>query len=137
MSTLIHRDDVSFLNDLVGWFSDVRVRPTVRVEEFLEDGQHVVRADLPGIDPETDVEVVVDNGLLRIHGQRREEKHEEHRSEIAYGSFDRVLRLPEGVSGDEVTADYTDGVLTVSLPAPAEPQKSRKIPIARRELPVE
>ena len=137
MSTLTQPDDVSFLNDLLGWFTDVRVRPHVKVEEYREDGRHVVRADLPGIDPDTDVEVVVENGLLRIHGERREEAHDDHRTEIAYGAFDRVLRLPDGVTGDEVTADYTDGVLTVSLPAVDEPPRARTIPVSRRELPVE
>lgn len=137
MSALTHRDDVSFLNDLVGWFTDVRVRPEVTVEEFREDGRHVVRADLPGIDPDTDVEVVVEDGLLRIHGERREEQHDAHRTEISYGAFDRVLRLPEGVTGDDVTADYTDGVLTVSMPAADEAPRSRTIPVSRRELPVE
>ena len=70
----------------------------IRVEEFREDGTLVVRADLPGIDPEKDVELIVSDGMLHIQAERREEEKKEEkgylRRELRCGS--RALPLPEG-----------------------------------------
>jgi HSP20 family protein len=93
-----------------------------RVEEHLSDGEYVVRADLPGIDPDRDVEVTVDNGQLRISAHRRSETTSNEkgrfRSEVRYGSFSRVLPAPKGLTDADVKATYKDGVLEVRVPAP-------------------
>lgn len=107
----------SSLSDLVHY---------IPVESFTKDGKYVVRADLPGVDPEKDIEVKVDGDVLTIHGERREEEHEHGHSEVRYGSFTRSVRLPKGASADEVVARYDAGVLVVTVPlkeAPAEPIK--------------
>ncbi|MDP3967815.1 MAG: Hsp20/alpha crystallin family protein [Nocardioides sp.] len=130
MNTLIHRDSSSLISDLMARMGAFVPEPDVRLEEFMEDGRYVVRADLPGIDPEKDIEVSVDRGMLRLHGERRTEKHDAHRSEIRYGSIERVLRLPEGVGPDDVEATYQRGVLTITLPA-APAGEPRKIPVAQ------
>jgi HSP20 family protein len=105
------------------------------VEEYDEDGKHVVRVELPGIDPEKDVSVTVQDGLLRIRAERRhEEKTEEphyFRQEIRYGSFARDLPLPPDCGEEDVTADYTDGILTVRLPLDHEKATAKKVPITR------
>jgi HSP20 family protein len=84
----------------------------IRVEEFREDGTLVIRADLPGIDPEKDVELTVSDGILHIEAERREEeKHEEKgyvRQELRYGSLSRSLPLPEGVTEADITATYSE-----------------------------
>ena len=67
----------------------------------------MIRADLPGIDPERDLDVHVENGRLVVTGERREEYHEKNRSEVHYGSFARTLPLPAGVAADDITASYT------------------------------
>jgi HSP20 family protein len=98
----------------------------IPVESFTRDGAYVVRADLPGIDPEKDIEVKVDGDVLTIHGERREEEHDNAHSEVRYGSFTRSVRLPKGASAADVQARYDAGVLEVTVPmmeAPAEPIK--------------
>ena len=106
----------------------------IRVEEFHEDGGLVVRADLPGIDPEKDVELTVSDGMLHIHAERREEEKREEkgylRQELRYGSLSRTLPLPGGVTESDITANYKDGILEIRIPAPKhEPGKT--IPISK------
>ena len=109
--------------------------PAFRVEEFHEGGAMVVRAELPSIDPEKDLDVTVSDGTLRIRGERREETSNRakngYRSEFKYGSFSRDIPLPSGASTDEVTASYRDGVLEVRVPVQDEGSTGRKVPISR------
>ena len=108
----------------------------LRVEEYREGNTLVVKAEVPGIDPEKDVEITLTGNQLHI-GARREEKSEHkskhgYHSEFRYGTFSRSVTLPPGVNQDDVQAAYHDGVLDVRIPLPAEPASgSRKIPIAR------
>lgn len=106
----------------------------IRVDEFHENGTLIVRAELPGIDPDKDVELTVSNGMLHIVAERREEEKSEDRGylhhELRVGSFTRTLPLPEGVSEADITADYKDGILEIRVPAP-EPAPAKKIPISR------
>ncbi|KIQ66383.1 hypothetical protein TR51_01770 [Kitasatospora griseola] len=88
----------------------------IRVEECVEDGTWVIRAELPGIDPDKDVEITVQDGVLRIKAERTEEKKDKHRSEFRYGSFERAVRLPGEAKEKEITASYDRGVLTVRAP---------------------
>lgn len=111
------------------WASD----DLIRVDEFRDNGALVVRAELPGIDPEKDVEVTVADGMLHIQAERREEEKTEDRGylrrELRYGSFARSLPLPVGVTESDIKASYKDGILEIRLPAP-EPA-TKKIPISR------
>ena len=102
----------------------------VRVEDFVRDGRYVVRAELPGVDPDKDIELTVEGDYLTIHGERREEKHEKNRSEFRYGSFSRSLRMPSGVDASQVTATYDDGILEVSVPV-GEEKAPTHIPVTR------
>jgi HSP20 family protein len=107
----------------------------LRVDEFEEDGTLVVRADLPGIDPKKDVEVTVTDGTLQIAAERRQEettdKKDFYRHELRYGTFTRVLPIPEGTEESDVQAAYKDGVLEIRVPvrAPAAKAAPRKIPV--------
>lgn len=116
------------------WFEDLIRDPDgnqlIKVEEFTEDGSEVVRAELPGIDPERDVEISVEHGMLSIRAERTEKAEAEsttgrffHRRELRYGSFARSIPLPEGVDETNVTATYNDGILEVKVPMPAAPAK--------------
>jgi HSP20 family molecular chaperone IbpA len=75
-----------------------------------------LRAELPGIDPEKDVEITVDDGVLTVKAERREEKKEGGRSEFRYGSFARSVTLPAGADEENVAASYRDGILEVRTP---------------------
>lgn len=124
--------------DMLDWFENglglrgMGLTPYLHVEDFVEDGVHVVRAELPGIDPDKDVSVTIEDDVLTISGERREEKREKNRSEMHYGSFTRSIQLPHEVSAEEVTASYTDGVLEVRVPLGAPERTSTTIPVTRK-----
>ena len=104
----------------------------IRVDEFHEGGDLVVRAELPGVDPDRDVEVTVDDHILHIEARRHEEESREEkgyrRKEIRTGTFQRTLTLPPGVDDEDVKATYRNGILEVRIPT-GEPQPSRRIPV--------
>ena len=115
--------------------SDVEM---IRVDEFRENGNLVIRAELPGIDPDKDVDLTVSDGVLHIEAHRREEESKEEkgytRRELRYGSFMRMLPLPEGTSESDVSATYQDGILEIKVPAPtpaAAPEKATKVAITK------
>ncbi len=95
----------------------------IRLEDQMEDGHYVVRAELPGIDPAKDVDITVHDGHLTIKAERTESHDSAGRSEFAYGSFVRSVTLPPGADEDDITATYDKGILTVSVavPEPAAP----------------
>lgn len=109
----------------------------MRLEEYLEDDTCVIRAELPGIDPEKDVEISVADGIMHLRAEREERSEEKqpdgYRSEFHYGRLARSIRLPEGASEADVTATYKDGILEVRVPAPkaAAAPTETKIPITR------
>jgi len=103
-----------------------------QIEVFERNGQFIVRADLPGLTKD-DVKVEVTDDALTIQGERKQE-HEEsregwHRSERSYGSFFRSIPLPEGISAEEAKANFHDGVLEITMPAPQRQGRSRSIEI--------
>jgi HSP20 family protein len=109
----------------------------IRVEELIDGKNLVVRAELPGVDPDKDVEVTLADGVLRIHAERREqEEHKDKdsfRSEFRYGAFSRNIPLPDGVKEEDIKASYINGVLEVRAPLPdgAEAAAPKKLPITR------
>lgn len=122
------------LDDL---FRDGWGRKVVAVEEFTEDGTLVVRAEVPGIDPDKDVEITVADGMLHISAHRTEEEEKKgrhfHRRELRYGSFARSLPVPEGVDEEKIVASYKDGMLEVRVPLPATEaaKAARRVTVSR------
>ena len=108
----------------------------LRIEEFTEGDHQVVRAELPGIDPEKDVEITVTGDVLHLRAERQEKsetKKEGYRSEFRYGSFERTFPLPKGTDPDTIEADYADGILTVKVPVPVDKEEvHRVIPVANK-----
>lgn len=107
--------------------------PSMDVRET--DKSFVIEAELPGVD-EKDISVTLQDGVLRLRGEKkleREEKKENvYLSERSYGSFERMLRLPDSVDEAKVDAKYNAGVLTVSIQKRAEAVKpERKIEIKK------
>jgi HSP20 family protein len=96
----------------------------LRVEEFREGETLVVRAEVPGIDPEKDVDVSVRDGELNIRVDRQENSEnankDGYRSEFRYGSFARSVQLPRGARQEDIKASYRDGVLEIRVPAAPE-----------------
>jgi HSP20 family protein len=108
----------------------------IRVDQYRAGDTEVIRAELPGIDPEKDVDLTVGGGLLRINAERRiEEKTEDTgflRHELRYGRFARTLPLPEGVTDSDITATYKDGILEIRIPIPETTTgERRKIEISK------
>ena len=91
---------------------------------FREEGALVVRAELPGIDLDSGLTIEVEDNVLRIHGEKRDEKEvkedDRYVKECQYGSFHRDVLLPEGVDAESIEATYEDGVLTVRVPLPEQ-----------------
>ncbi len=89
------------------------------------DDAIVITAELPGVKDE-DIHITVQNGVLRISGERRleEEIHQQrfHRLERTYGGFERRFTLPPGVSEDEIHAGVAYGVLKITIPKVAAPE---------------
>jgi HSP20 family protein len=107
----------------------------MKVEEFRDGDTLVVRAEMPGIDPDKDVEITVADGMLHLSAERRSETKTEdkkgYRSEFRYGSFSRSVRLPAGAGEDDVKATYDDGILEVRIPIDERSNGAKKIPITR------
>jgi HSP20 family protein len=103
------------------------------IEAFQRGSEFVVRADVPGLSRD-DLSVEVGDDAITIRGERKYDQEEERegvfRSERAYGSFCRVVPLPEGAVGDSAKANFKDGVLEVVVPAPSqEVRRGRRIEI--------
>jgi HSP20 family protein len=120
-------DDVDTWFDR-GFFAEVPDklwRPAIDVEE--KDGKYMVRADLPGLNKE-DIHIELHDGYLTLRGERKSEQKEKkgnyRRVERTYGTFERTLSVPEGVTDKDIHAHYADGVLELTIPAPkaAEPK---------------
>lgn len=107
----------------------------IRVEEYEDDNQLIVRAEIPGVNPEEDIEISLTEGMLRIMVQRKKESRHEskrhYRSEFQYGSFVRTIALPAGATDQDVKAKYRDGVLEVKIPLSGSQAKTKKINIQK------
>ena len=101
--------------------------PAIDMSE--DDKAYKITAELPGLDAK-DVDVSVSGNTLVLKGEKRQEKEEKNKnyffSERAYGSFQRAFELSTTVDRDKIAADYSKGVLTITLPKTAEAQKQAK-----------
>jgi HSP20 family molecular chaperone IbpA len=120
MTTLIGLRGFGLLSDL-------------RIEDYVEDDTYVVRAEIPGIDPEKDLEVTLEEDVLTISGERKEEQRDRNHSELHYGSFTRSVRLPRHARTEDVNATCHDGMLEVRVQLDAAPAPRRSIPVQHVE----
>lgn len=105
-----------------------------RMERLVEDdGTVVVRSELPGLDPDEDVDITIENDRLTISGSREERSEETEngtrKTEFHYGSFQRSVSLPSGALRDEAVATYDNGILEVRIPVASDPEAVRTVPI--------
>ena len=118
MSTLTRKESRPFL-DLFDWMDSpmTMFRPLLgqgmRMEDYVRDGHYVIRAELPGVNPEKEVDVTVNDGILSIRAERKEEEIDKTHSEFRYGVFSRRIVLPPGADEEHVEASYDKGILEV------------------------
>jgi HSP20 family protein len=97
------------------------------IDVMRENGNLLVRADIPGIKPE-EVKIEVEDDILTVSGQHEEHKEEKDenylRRERRYGSFVRSLALPAGVDAKKIKAKTRDGVVEVTIPLPKEEKET-------------
>ncbi len=124
-----------------GWrlpeFMDWPDRRALRIEESRNDGTLTIRAEMPGIDPAHDVDLVVSNGILTISAERRETHQDStagtYRSEFRYGSFMRQIELPADCALDDIEATYDNGILEVRVPVDGEQPHAQHIEVKTRK----
>ncbi len=115
---------------VVGWGTGV---PAVDVVD--KQKEVLVRAELPGLD-QKDIDVRLSDDMLTIRGEKTNAHEEDETdgsyyvSERRYGTFERIVRVPQGIDADKVEASFSKGVLTVTLPKTPEAQgRSKKIDV--------
>ncbi|MFI9004262.1 Hsp20/alpha crystallin family protein [Streptomyces sp. NPDC053541] len=117
---------------LPGW-RPATAAHSIPVEVSSGDGEYVLRAELPGMDPD-DVTITVDDNLITVNAEHSESSEDKEHSEFRYGSFRRTVRLPEAIPADDVDASYKDGILTIRVPMPEEKAETRRtIPVRRAD----
>jgi HSP20 family protein len=101
--------------------------PAIDMSE--DDRAYKISAELPGLDAK-DVDLSISGGTLILKGEKRQEKEEKEKnyyfSERAYGSFQRAFELPSSVDREKIAADFSKGVLTITLPKTPDAQKQQK-----------
>ena len=122
--------------DLADWLESPWTGPppflagqVFRLEESIRDDRFVIRAELPGLDPDNDIKVTVDGRILTIRAERRQQDNEPYRSEFRYGTLARAVRLPARIDPADVTARYDKGVLEVSVPVSEARLEGTRIPV--------
>lgn len=104
--------------------------PSVDISET--DSAYLIKGEIPGVKKE-DVKVTIQDGMLTIQGERRQEKEEKgkkfHRIECSYGSFARSFRVPSDADESSVKAEFKDGMLNVTL-AKSEKAKPKSINVS-------
>lgn len=119
-----------------GWFGMPSLRrmldvvPTPAIDMTEDADGYKLTAELPGM-AENDIEVALTDGILTLKGEKKQEQEKKDKnyylSERSYGAFQRSFTLPDGVDRDKVSAEFSKGVLTVTMPktaqAKAEPKK--------------
>lgn len=117
-----------------GWGERSRAEAAVwepPIECHLDNGNLIVRADLPGVEAK-DVNISALGNELTIEGERKRDTKEEaggyFYQELPYGKFLRKMTLPDGIDADKIKTAYKNGILEITMPAPKQ-LLSKKIPI--------
>lgn len=105
------------------------------VDVYEREGKVFVRAAVPGVAPQ-DLDVTIEDGVLTIRGETKTETSTEdtkvYRREYRYGAFSRSIRLPENVDAASVDAQFSNGLVTISIPR-VEPEKPQALKVPVRE----
>jgi len=114
------------------WMSQSLLRPSVDISENKD--RYTIRVELPGVEKES-LSLSVDDDTLVISGEKHQQKEESeggyHCVESSYGSFRRLLSLPEDADQEKLDAKFKNGVLTITLPRLPQPEnRGREIAIS-------
>lgn len=101
----------------------------VRMEDQVKENQYVLRAELPGIDPEKDLEITISGGVLTIHAERQQRETGTHHSEFRYGTMTRSITLPPTAQGQEAKASYENGILEITVPLAEAKEEGTRVPV--------
>jgi len=119
--------------------TDESPRVAIPTTDVVRRGDDLVlRAEMPGITPD-DIDISVVDGTLMLKGERRAETETKDEDyvvrETTYGSFERSIRLPEGLDPKTIHAEYRDGILEVVVPGAAAPLESStiRVPVTTHE----
>ncbi|PHR66681.1 MAG: heat-shock protein Hsp20 [Idiomarina sp.] len=108
------------------------LKPALDIQET--DKQYKISLEVPGVE-EKDIQITLDNDVLMVRGEKRQEQEKKeggfHRVERSYGSFQRVLNLPDNADQESIKAAFKNGVLTISMDKreASAPKQGRSIPI--------
>ncbi len=101
--------------------------PSADISETEQE--YLIRAELPAVKKE-DVQVMFDDGMITIKGERKQQKEDKNekynRTESFYGSFERRFSLPDNVNSDAIRCESKDGILTVHIPKVETPKMKPK-----------
>ncbi len=131
------------------------------LDAYVEGEELHVRMEIPGIDPDSDVDIEVENGVLHVSGERKQVRTQGDangdqggetgqvggqfggqgggqfggwfRREIHYGRFERRIGLPEGIDPEGVRATYDAGILDITIPLPAKPRTKVKVDVGTQK----
>lgn len=136
--TDLHQQMNRLFNDLFDQDGDsgfyARSGMSAPAMEVHRDGNKLeITAELPGVKGE-DVDLTVQDGILTLRGEKKSTRKDDDRgySERTYGSFERRITLPQDVDTDACSADFSDGVLTITLPINEEKSRGKRIPLRQR-----
>jgi HSP20 family protein len=123
------------------WGASREMGGVIRIEETVDDDGVTIRGELPGIDPEKDLEIVVEDGRLKISAERRQylrdgeevegpdDAPSARHSEFRYGSYRRTCTLPAGVDADDIEATYDKGILEIKIPVEKRESTPKRIAV--------
>jgi HSP20 family protein len=99
----------------------------IPVEQYADDTGYVIRLEVPGIDPASDLAVSVETGAIVVRAERHDSSPEGCQTEFRYGQLARRIPLPLGADPREVSASYHDGILTVRIGLASEHRQAARV----------
>ncbi len=134
MSAITRKSSHGSFEEIFDWLESplALIRPAgnaLRIEDFVKADCYVLRAELPGVDPEKDIDLTVTGGVLTIKADRLDRTEGTHRSEFRYGTFTRSLPLPATADEAHIQASYGHGILEIEIPLTEARQAERHVPI--------
>jgi HSP20 family protein len=120
MSTQMHqvRGPLADLYERLEWpLMALRPGPghPMRAEDYHEGDQYVLRLEIPGVDPEKDIDLTAADGVLTVKAQRDKDGERRHHSEFQYGRFARSFALPSNADESRIMAIYSHGILEITV----------------------
>jgi HSP20 family protein len=131
----LHRGPLADVFDRLEW-PMMALRPawghSMRAEDYYHNGRYVLRVELPGLDPQQDIDLTVSGSTLTVWAERHHDNERCHHSEFRYGTFQRAFTLPAGADDRHIQAIYSHGILEVTValrPAAQDSGAHRRIPV--------